>query len=136
MEMHYSLEELEDMEMQEVVVIEKQNMYVLIIENEKNPELKRIPNRLETLRKIVGNEYIDVIKYKDILIVFDEEAYKKLLPINRTLDGLNIRGTFIVTGNDKKNQDFKDLTKEQIEEYTKKFQLEEENQMEEGEELE
>ncbi len=36
---------------------------------------------------------------------------KKLLPINRTLDGLNIRGTFIVTGNDKKNQDFKDLTK-------------------------
>ena len=43
-------------------------MYVLIIENEKNPELKRIPNRLETLRKIVGNEYIDVIKYKDVLI--------------------------------------------------------------------
>ena len=121
---------------EEVVVIEKQNMYVLIIENEKNPELKRIPNRLETLRKIVGNEYIDVIKYKDVLIVFDEEAYKKLLPINRTLDGLNIRGTFIVTGNDKKNQDFKDLTKEQIEEYTKKFQLEQENQMEEGEELE
>ena len=103
---------------------------------QKNPELKRIPNRLETLRKIVGNEYIDVIKYKDVLIVFDEEAYKKLLPINRTLDGLNIRGTFIVTGNDKKNQDFKDLTKEQIEEYTKKFQLEQENQMEEGEELE
>ena len=29
----------------------------------------------------------------------------------------NIRGTFIVTGNDKKNQDFKDLTKEQIEAY-------------------
>ena len=33
-------------------------------------------------------------------------------------------------------KDFKDLTKEQIEEYTKKFQLEQENQMEEGEELE
>ena len=117
-----------------MVVIEKQNMYVLIVKNEKNPELKRIPNRLETLRKIVGNEYIDVIKYKDVLIVFDEEGYKKLLPINRTIDGLNIRGTFIITGNE--NQDFKDLTKEQIEEYTKKFQLEQENQMEEGEELE
>ena len=119
-----------------MVVIEKQNMYVLIVENEKNPELKRIPNRLETLRKIVENEYIDVIKYKDVLIVFDEEGYKKLLPINRTIDGLNIRGTFIITGNDEKNQDFKDLTKEQIEEYKKKFQLEQENQMEEGEELE
>lgn len=89
-----------------MVVIEKQNMYVLIIENEKDPELKRIPNRLETLRKIVGNQYIDVIKYQDILIVCDEEAYKKLLPINRTLDGFNIRGTFIITGNDKKKSGF------------------------------
>ena len=119
-----------------MVVIDKQNMLVLIVENNKNPEEKVIPNRLNTLRRIIGNERIEVIKYKDVLIVFDEEAYKKLLPINRTLDGLNIRGTFIVTGNDKKNQDFKDLTKEQIEEYTKKFQLEQENQMEEGEELE
>ena len=104
-------------------------MYVLIVKNEKKPELKRIPNRLETLRKIIGNEYIDVIKYKDVLIVFDEEGYKKLLPINRTIDGLNIRGTFIITGNDEKNQDFKDLTKEQIEEYTKKFQLKQKNQI-------
>lgn len=59
-----------------MVVIEKQNMYVLIIENEKNPELKRIPNRLETLRKIVGNEYIDVIKYKDVLIVLMRKLIK------------------------------------------------------------
>ena len=99
-----------------MVVIEKQNMYVLIVKNEKKPELKRIPNRLETLRKIIGNEYIDVIKYKDVLIVFDEEGYKKLLPINRTIDGLNIRGNIVITGNDEKNQDFKDLTKEKIEE--------------------
>ena len=56
-----------------MVIIEKQNMYVLIIEDNKNPELKRIPNRLETLRKIVGNEQIEVIKYKDVLIVYDLE---------------------------------------------------------------
>lgn len=110
-------------------------MIVLIINENENPELKRIPNRLETLRKIVGNEKIEVVKYKDVLLVFDEEAYKKLLPINRVVDGLNIRGTFIITGNDKKNQDFKDLTKNQIEKYTKEFELE--NEMEdEGEELE
>ena len=52
-------------------------MYVLIIENEKNPELKRIPNRLETLRKIVGNEYIDVIKYKDVLINMNNTLSKR-----------------------------------------------------------
>ena len=104
-------------------------MYVLIIEDNKNPELKRIPNRLETLRKIVGNEQIEVIKY-------NLEAFKKLLPINRVLDGLNIRGTFIITGNDNKNQDFKDLTEEQIQEYSQKLALEQELQLEEGEEIE
>lgn len=119
-----------------MVIIEKQNMYVLIIEDNKNPELKRIPNRLETLRKIVGNEQIEVIKYKDVLIVYDLEAFKKLLPINRVLDGLNIRGTFIITGNDNKNQDFKDLTEEQIQEYSQKLALEQELQLDEGEEIE
>lgn len=118
-----------------MVVIEKQNMQVLIIEDDKEPVLKRIPNRLETLRKIVGNEDIEVVKYKDILLVFDNDAYKKLLPVNRTIDGLNIRGIFIVTGNDSKNQDFKDLTKEQIEKYSKEFEIEKQIE-DEGEELE
>lgn len=117
-----------------MVIIEKQNMLVLIVENGKNPELKRIPNRLNTLRRIVGNENIEVIKYKDVLIVYDEDAFKKLLPVNRTIDGLNIRGNFVITGNDEKHQDFKDLTEEQIKAYTVEFQIE--NDLEQGDELE
>ena len=117
-----------------MVIIEKQNMLVLIVENAKNPELKRIPNRLNTLRRIIGNQNIEVIKYKDVLIIYDEEAFKKLLPINRTIDGLNIRGNFIITGNDEKHQDFKDLTEEQIKAYTVEFELE--NNLEQGDELE
>lgn len=117
-----------------MVIIEKQNMLVLIVENNKKPELKRIPNRLNTLRRIVGNENIEVIKYKDVLIVYDEDAFKKLLPVNRTIDGLNIRGNFVITGNDEKHQDFKDLTEEQIKAYTVEFQIE--NDLEQGDELE
>lgn len=117
-----------------MVIIEKQNMLVLIVENSKDPELKRIPNRLNTLRRIVGNENIEVIKYKDVLIVYDEDAFKKLLPVNRTIDGLNIRGNFVITGNDEKHQDFKDLTEEQIKAYTVGFQIE--NDLEQGDELE
>lgn len=117
-----------------MVIIEKQNMLVLIVENSKDPELKRIPNRLNTLRRIVGNENIEVIKYRDVLIVYDEDAFKKLLPVNRTIDGLNIRGNFVITGNDEKHQDFKDLTEEQIKAYTVKFQIE--NDLEQGDELE
>ena len=52
-------------------------MKVLIIEENKDPVIKRIPNRLETLRKIVGNNNIEVVKYNDILLVFDNDAYKK-----------------------------------------------------------
>lgn len=117
-----------------MVIIEKQNILVLIVENGKNPEIKRIPNRLNTLRRIVGNENIEVIKYKDVLIVYDEDAFKKLLPVNRTIDGLNIRGNFVITGNDEKHQDFKDLTEEQIKAYTVEFQVE--NDLEQGDELE
>ena len=117
-----------------MVIIEKQNMLVLIVENNKKPELKRIPNRLNTLRRIVGNENIEVIKYKDVLIVYDEDAFKKLLPVNRTIDGLNIRGNFVITGNDEKHQDFKDLTEEQIKAYTVEFQIE--NDLEQGDEIE
>lgn len=117
-----------------MVIIEKQNMLVLIVENSKDPELKRIPNRLNTLRRIVGNENIEVIKYKDVLIVYDEDAFKKLLPVNRTIDELNIRGNFVITGNDEKHQDFKDLTEEQIKAYTVEFQIE--NDLEQGDELE
>ena len=117
-----------------MVIIEKQNMLVLIVENSKDPELKSIPNRLNTLRRIVGNENIEVIKYKDVLIVYDEDAFKKLLPVNRTIDGLNIRGNFVITGNDEKHQDFKDLTEEQIKAYTVEFQIEKD--LEQGDELE
>lgn len=109
-------------------------MLVLIVKNDKNPELKIIPNRLNTLRRIIGNQHIEVIKYKDVLIVYDEDAFKKLLPINRTIDGLNIRGSFIITGNDEKHQDFKDLTDEQIKAYTVEFELE--DNLEQGDELE
>lgn len=118
-----------------MVVIEKQNMQVLIIENNKNPVLKRIPNRLETMRKIVENENIEVVKYKDVLIVYNQEANKNLLPVNRTIEGLNIRGTFLVTGNDERHQDFKDLSEEQIREYSKLFEIEKVIEQE-GEELE
>ena len=47
---------------------------------------------------------------------------------------MNIRGNFVITGNNEKNQDFKDLTEEQIKAYTVEFQIE--NDLEQGDELE
>ena len=97
-----------------MVLIERQNMQVLIVNVNEKPEIKRIPNRLDKMREIVGNNNIGVIEHTDILIIFNEEAYKKMEPINRIIDGLKIRGTFIITGNDSYYKDFKDLTEEQL----------------------
>lgn len=108
-------------------------MEVLIVNVNEKPEIKRIPNRLDKMREIVGNNNIGVIEHKDVLIIFNEEAYKKMEPINRIIDGLKIRGTFIITGNDSYYKDFKDLTEEQIEKYTKEFNL---NEIEQEEEME
>ena len=95
-----------------------------------------INSTYKPIERLDDNENIEVIKYKDVLIVYDEDAFKKLLPINRTIDGLNIRGRFIITGNDAKYKDFKDLTEEQIKTYTVKFELENNIEQEQGDELE
>ena len=101
-------------------------MIVLIIEENNNPIVKRIPNRLDTMRKIVGNNNIEVLKYNDVLVIFDADSYKKGKMINRFLDDIKIRGTFIIAGDDEFSKDFKDLTEEQIDKYTKIFEKEQE----------
>lgn len=114
-----------------MVVIDKQNVKILVVGHNKEPTINVITNNLGQMRKIVGSENIEVLKYNDILIVFDENAFRKQLPINRVLDGINIRGDFFIAGNDSKNNDFKDLSEEQIEKYTKEFSLEKQIEQEE-----
>lgn len=114
-----------------MVDIDKQNIKILVVGSNKEPQTKIITNNLGQMRNIVGTNNIDVMKYRDILIIFDEDAIRKQLPINRVLDGINIRGDFFITGNDKKNNDFKDLSEEQIKKYSKEFALEKQCEKEE-----
>ena len=106
-------------------------MEVLIIEQDKEPYIKKIWNDLETLRKVIGNEHIEVLEYdKDTLFIFDADALLNNLPINRYIDGLAIRGTLIIAGNNQKELDFTSLTEEQIEEYTELLSLDREEELE------
>lgn len=103
------------------MVIEKLNIKVLVVEKDKDPYEMTIRNRLEHFRELVGGENLEVILLdRDSLLIFDSEAVE----VNRTIDNLyKIRGTFLVTGNNEKEQDFKDITEEQIKEYKLKFQI-------------
>ena len=63
----------------EVVVIDKQNVKILVVGHNKEPTINVITNNLGQMRKIVGSENIEVLKYNDILIVFDENAFRIFL---------------------------------------------------------
>lgn len=106
-------------------------MKILIIEQDKEPYTDRIWNDLETLRKKIGNDNIEVIEYdRDTLFIYNADALSDGLPINRYIDGLAIRGTLIIAGNNQKELDFMSLTEEQIEEYTEIFSLDREEELE------
>ena len=52
------------------------------------------------------------------------------MPINRYIDELAIRGTFVITGNNTKELDFESLKEEEIEKYTEMFTLDREEELE------
>ncbi len=109
-------------------------MKVLIIKPNEEPYLDNVWNDLDTLREIVGVDddrmEVEEIHDKKALVVYDRTTLKNNIPINRYIDELAIRGTFVITGNDKKEKDFTSLTEEQIEKYTKLFTLEREEELE------
>ncbi len=103
---------------------------ILVIEQNKDPTIGRIWNDLIKMRELVGTEELEVVEYKDILIIFNDNGLKHNIPINRYLDNLAVRGTFLIAGNNMNERDFQSLTDEQVKEYTEKFQLEREEELE------
>ena len=124
------------------MVIEKLNIRLLIVESDKEPYEKTVRNRLDNFRQIIGTDNLEVIVLdEDTLLIFDADAFVNNLRVNRILsNSYKIRGTFILTGNNEKEQDFKDISDEQIKKYKNLFMLSKENthiqDMEEGDDME
>ena len=86
------------------------NIDVLVVEPQKEPYMKTIPDTLESLQKEVGGYIQAVYPWDDpVGIICDEEAKLKGSPLNRALrdeDGEIadiIAGTFMVVGLGKEN---------------------------------
>lgn len=107
------------------MVIEKLKIKLLVVEKDKEPYEVTVRNRLEHFRKLVGGENLEVVLLdRDSLLIFDGDAREKNLQVNRKIENLyKIRGTFIITGNNEREQDFDDLSEEQIKEYKAEFQI-------------
>lgn len=105
-------------------------MNVLVVKANEEPFSKRVENNLDNIRKIVGDENFEVMEYEDYLICYNSKGLINSLSINRYIDGLAVRGTFAITGNNKKEMDFIGLTEEQIEKLTDEFTIEREEGLE------
>jgi len=87
-------------------------MKILVVEPEKEAEVREIENKLEDLQKIVGG-YIEVVSLgQGVTLVCDEEGKIKGKQPNWDVNGDLIVGTFFLCGS--KGSDFASLTEEQI----------------------
>lgn len=84
------------------------------------PKVMKIENTLEAKQELVGG-LIEVIPYKDALLICNEEGKIDNLPINLVFDLESIAGNCFAVGDDYLHGDFKSLTDEQIEEFRKDF---------------
>ena len=112
-----------------IIIGNELRMKILIIEPNKQPYTEKIWNDLESLRKKIGQE-IEVIEYNKVLIVYNARGLADNIPVNRYIDELAIRGTFVITGNNTKELDFESLKEEEIEKYTEMFTLDREEELE------
>lgn len=96
---------------------------VLIVEPNKLPYEKEIPNNLEAKQEIVGGliECVEPIDDKTVFFICNEEGKINGSLPNRDIGFDILFGTFIIAGNDYENSDFKSLSDKQIKKYQKEF---------------
>lgn len=102
----------------------QRNIRVLIVEPNKLPYEKIIPNRLKDKQDIVGGliEYTRVDNDERTLLIYNEEGKLLGLDWNREIGNKDvIAGTFLLVGDDPDIGEDRSLTDEQVEKYKKRF---------------
>ena len=104
-------------------------MKILVIEPMKEPYVKEIDGKLETMQSIVGGiiQAIYPFDHPDIALICNDEGKLNKLRLNRALfdkDGNIvdiIAGTFFLCSAPTDSENFESLNDEQIETYKKRF---------------
>ena len=104
-------------------------MKILVIEPMKEPYVKEIDGKLETMQSIVGGliQAIYPFDHPEIALICNEEGKLTKLRLNRALfdkDGNIVdivAGTFFLCSAPAESENFEGLSDEQIETYKKRF---------------
>lgn len=102
----------------------QRNIRVLVVEPNKLPYEKVIPNRLQDKQNLVGGliEYTRVDGDEDSLLICNEEGKILGLEWNREIGNDDvIAGTFFIVGDNPDIGEDRSLTDEQIEKYKNRF---------------
>lgn len=125
---YYSLSNFSAMAI-EIISTKEKSITVLLIEPMKKPKIIQIENELKSLQKVVGGLIQTIYPYDDpVALVCNDEGKLMGLPPNRLLKDETgkpydmLCGTFFIVGLGA--EDFKSLTPEQINKYTKIFEKE------------
>ena len=101
----------------------QRNIKVLIVEPNKLPYEKTIPNRLKDKQAIVDGyiEYVRLLEDEDVVLICNEEGKINGSKHNRYIGYDIIFGTFMIVGESANDGEDRSLTDEQIEKYKKRF---------------
>jgi len=101
----------------------QRNIRVLVVEPNKLPYEKVIPNRLKDKQNLVGGliEYTRVDNDENSLVICNEEGKILGLEWNREIGDDIIAGTFFIVGDNPDIGEDRSLTDEQIEKYKERF---------------
>ena len=96
---------------------------VLVVEPNKLPEKRTIPNKLESFQEIVGGYVECVFLYdrKDVALLCNEEGKIKKLKPCRDIGFDTICGNFIIVGVSDNDNEFHSLTKKQFKDMNYRF---------------
>jgi hypothetical protein len=89
----------------------EKDIKVVVVNVGEQPEVKVVPNKLETFQSIVGG-YIEVIRFGSCLCVLNEEGKLDNLEPNFTVPNDVIVGNVVFVGND--GEDFCSLSDGEI----------------------
>lgn len=97
----------------------QRNIKVLVVEPDKIPYEKVIPNNLQSKQKEVGGniEYVYLMDHDDVCLICNEEGKLEGLPVNQDIGYDFIVGTFLIVGDNPEIGEDRSLTNGQIERY-------------------
>lgn len=95
---------------------------VLLVKQNEAPQVIQIQNTLASMRKVINGEIdiSDILQNNQVCLIRNGSRNIKLAP-NRIVNNQTIYGDFLIVGSDNEDGDFKALTPEQIDKYTKQF---------------